>query len=92
MAPAHGETAMKGSKADLKREFVCSKCHGRRCFTQNVKLASGLLAAMLPASSRYFAVSCALCGYTEFYNLALAIPKEQEEPGKAELAEGTENI
>ena len=47
---------------------------------------------MLPVGShRYFAVSCTLCGFTEFYNLALIDHVEEPAPGKAKLAEGAEN-
>ena len=83
---------MERTKEALERQFACLKCHGRTCTVQDVAFAGGPLSRMLPVGShRYFAVSCTLCGFTEFYNLALIDHVEEPAPGKAKLAEGTEN-
>lgn len=66
------------TREQFERDFVCPKCHGRGAVTQEVTIARGVMASMLPGGpTRYLAVSCGLCGYTEFYQLAI-VEKETE--------------
>lgn len=78
---------MRFSKEQFEREFICPKCHGHGALAQEVSIGRGV-ARMLPLTpSRYLAVSCGLCGYTEFYNLALLERDTEEVPALAKLAE-----
>ncbi|HOE95953.1 MAG TPA: zinc ribbon domain-containing protein [Candidatus Sumerlaeota bacterium] len=61
-----------GCKDQLAREFVCPKCHGHGAHVQEVSVGRAMVNLLpLPANS-YLAVTCGLCGYTEFYHLAIA--------------------
>lgn len=77
------------TKEQFERDFVCPKCHGHGALVNEVSLGRGVT-RMLPLSPyRYLAVSCGLCGYTEFYLLAI-VEKETETdemPALAKLAE-----
>ena len=82
---------MAWSKEDLEREFICPKCRHHGGLVQEVQLGRSV-ARMLPLPpSRYWAVVCGLCGYTEFYRLSI-LEKAGEETGQAaaKLAEKTE--
>jgi predicted nucleic-acid-binding Zn-ribbon protein len=47
---------------------------------------------MLPVgATRFVALSCSLCGYTEFFNLAVVVHEEEPALGQAELRQGMEN-
>lgn len=83
---------MHRSKQSLQREFCCPKCRGRACSIEEVSLPiSGPFSLMLPvAAARFHAVSCGLCGFTEFYNLAVLADSKEEAPAAAELASGGE--
>jgi len=79
------------NKEALSREFVCPKCHGRGGLAEDVALPTGRLSGMLAVSrGRYIAVSCSLCGYTEFYNLAVVAHAEEPAKVKAKLAREAE--
>jgi len=54
-------------------DFVCPKCRHRKAYTSEIELAKGVFADLLPIKSgrRYAVVTCSLCGYTEFYDLAV---------------------
>jgi predicted nucleic-acid-binding Zn-ribbon protein len=82
---------LKATKEQFERDFVCPKCHGHGAVAQDVSLKrGGVVSSMLPLSpTRYLAVSCGLCGYTEFYLLAI-VEKEtepEELPAIAKLVE-----
>lgn len=81
------------SKKEIARRFNCTKCHARSCLIDDVSIHGGALTRMLPgSSSRYLAVSCSVCGYTEFFNRAAAVYDSQaEKVSSRELVEGTEN-
>lgn len=66
------------TKEKLQREFVCCKCHSHNCVIQQVNVASGPLSRMIPVGggAPFYALSCSLCGYTEFYSLTLAATDE----------------
>ncbi|MBI1785104.1 hypothetical protein HYR69_08155 [Candidatus Sumerlaeota bacterium] len=81
---------MNRKKKDLAQNFNCPKCHARGGIGEEVTLPSLSLRIPPVAATQYFAVSCGLCGYTEFYNLALAIPAREEVPRQADLVRGTE--
>jgi predicted nucleic-acid-binding Zn-ribbon protein len=79
---------LKLTKERFERDFICPKCHGHGAITQEVSVGRGVVSSMLDPS-RYMAVSCGLCGYTEFYLLAI-VEKEtdpEEIPALAKLAE-----
>lgn len=79
------------TKEALQNRFVCAKCHSHSCVAEDVTLASGPLSRMLPVgATRFIALSCSLCGYTEFFNLAVIAHEEEPALGKAELREGME--
>ena len=62
---------MPHSKQNLEREFLCPKCRNRGGVVQEVQLGRSV-ARMLPlAATPYWAVSCALCGYTELYSVSI---------------------
>lgn len=71
---------MKWTKQDFEQKFVCPKCRGRGALVQEVQIGRAVARIVpLPASS-YLSVSCSLCGYTEFYNLALVAREEALAP------------
>lgn len=78
------------SREQFERDFVCVKCHGHGAVVQEISVGLGGVARVLPLTpNRYLAVSCGLCGYTEFYQLAI-VEKEAEEapvPAMAKLVE-----
>lgn len=81
---------MKFKKEHFERDFVCPKCHGHGAIVQEVSIGRGVVASMLPMGpSRYLAVSCGLCGYTEFYQMAIVEKEIETEdiPAMAKLAE-----
>ncbi len=84
---------MRSVKENLERDFVCVKCRAHGGTVEEVGLPSGPFSRMFPVgSTRYFAVSCSLCGYTEFYNLAVAVrAEEQESAPEPDLVKGAEN-
>lgn len=78
-------------KDEIQRQFACAKCHGRACTAQEVTLATPVLGVLpLPGSVRYVAVSCSLCGFTEFFSLAVAAGDEARSPASPELADSTD--
>lgn len=71
---------MKRSKQEFETNFVCPKCRGRGALVQEVQIGRAVARIVpLPATS-YLSVSCSLCGYTEFYNLALIEREESLAP------------
>jgi len=86
---------MRRVKEKLERDFICPKCRSHGATGEEVTLPNGALSRMLPplGSARYIALSCGLCGYTELYNLALAVRSKDksESPEADDLVEGVEN-
>lgn len=75
------------TKDELERSFVCPKCRGHGGSVRAVALpAGGAIPIVLPvAAATFAAVSCILCGYTEFYNLNVHVPAGEAE-GRARKA------
>lgn len=62
------------NRRSLTDDFHCAKCRGRKAYTREVEMAKGVLADLLPlkAGKRYMVLTCSLCGYSEFYDMAVA--------------------
>ncbi|MCX7011251.1 MAG: zinc ribbon domain-containing protein [Candidatus Sumerlaeota bacterium] len=60
-----------GAKA--KDNFLCPKCRNREAIARRVSLPKGVFSDFLglKAGGRYLVLTCSLCGYTEFYDLAI---------------------
>ena len=72
----------------LAAQYCCVKCHGKKCAVNAVMLPGSVAGLIGVGMGRYMAVSCALCGYTELYNLsAVAL---QKEPANAKAAPAVE--
>ena len=83
---------MSRFKESLQKRFVCVKCRGRASIVHDVAMPSGPLSRMLPVpTGRYIGLSCSLCGYTDFYNLAAVEHAREPAEAKGELAEDMEN-
>lgn len=78
--------------------YICPKCRGKKPHVREVVIHKGRLIHWLnirlpffspPQDTRYLEVTCSLCGYTEFYNLALyaAQTETDEEAAKNALPE-----
>ena len=81
---------MRRNKEFFEREFVCPKCRARGANVEEVSIG-GAVARMLPFKPHdYLSVTCGLCGYTEFYQLAVLAREEQPIPPSAKLAEKPE--
>jgi len=52
----------------IAERFHCPKCRSRQCATHHVALPQGGLPIPF---GRYVTATCALCGFTEFYDLAV---------------------
>ena len=78
---------MKTATARLIEKFQCPKCQGRQVVSREVSLGS-VAERLSPGGSpgRYLLVSCALCGFTEAYNLwvieTAAAPKKSEKQAR----------
>ncbi|MEI7632690.1 MAG: zinc ribbon domain-containing protein [bacterium] len=81
--PAHARTASAmNAEEKLKVNFTCVKCRGKTALTRVVPFKRALsdvisqpIKQSLPevfgtSGQKFILVSCALCGYTEIYNLA----------------------
>lgn len=79
------------TREQFEREFCCPKCRGRGAVVQEVQMSRSVarLIPILPA--RYLAVSCGLCGYTEFYQTAILESAGEEATSPAKLAEKPES-
>ena len=56
----------------FQANFTCSKCRGKTAVTRTVSMRPAsvdLRSVLRHTGPRYVAVSCALCGYTEFYDV-----------------------
>jgi len=60
-----------GAKA--KDNFCCPKCRNRAAIARRASLPKGAFSDFLglKAGGRYLVLTCSLCGYTEFYDLAI---------------------
>ncbi len=77
---------MKRTKRDLEQKFICPKCRGREALVREVRIGR-TAARLLPLpASCYYAASCTLCGYTEFYDMALLVQDEVPAPARAQPA------
>jgi predicted nucleic-acid-binding Zn-ribbon protein len=79
---------MKTAAERLTDEFRCVKCQGRQAVAREVSLGS-VAQRLSPggAAGRYLLVSCALCGYTEVYNLSAIEKASEPEHGRGEARE-----
>ena len=78
---------VKFSKEQMERDFVCPKCHGHGALAHEVSIGRGVARMLALAPNRYLAVSCGLCGYTEFYQLAILEKETEEAPALVQLME-----
>ncbi len=74
------------NKEYFEREFICPKCHGHGAVTQEVSIGRHVAGVFPLPANRYLAVSCGLCGYTEFYQMAIAVRADDEVPAINRLA------
>ena len=81
---------MRMNKEQLEREFACPKCHGRGAVVQEVNMGRAVARMLSLPPTRYLAASCGLCGYTEFYQMAIAEKAAEQAPQNAKLAEKPE--
>jgi len=69
---------MKKKTEFLEETFHCAKCRGEKAVINKLTLSRSSFSSLLPINSgKYIFVSCALCGFTEIYNLA-AYEKQEE--------------
>lgn len=78
---------MHRTKQDFEREFICPKCRARGAHVQQVDVGRSMAGVIAISPDRYLAVTCGLCGYTEFYNQAICVKNEETETNRAKLAE-----
>lgn len=74
----------------FSENYICPKCRGRKSDIREVALAKTGILDLLPSrDNRYIEVTCALCGYTEFYNRAIYLTSQEkaEETEKLPLPE-----
>ena len=65
----------------IKEQWICPKCRGRGCSTQEISLSKTSDKIMLRGGSeKYLVLSCTLCGYTELYNLKILARVEEKVP------------
>lgn len=65
--------------------FTCSKCRGKKAVLNKVSLSRLSGSQILPLKrGKYIFLTCALCGYTEVYDLALYAKSEEFEEKKIE--------
>ena len=81
---------MRVNRENMERNFVCPKCRRHGAVTEEVTVGR-CMARMIPLpSTRYLAVTCGLCGYTEFYQMAILEKMAEKTPASARLAEKPE--
>jgi predicted nucleic-acid-binding Zn-ribbon protein len=70
---------------ELAKGFKCPKCRGDQGQVRRVRLPEPKLSTILMRSPGVYAfVSCALCGYTEIYDLAVYARLSASETAKTE--------
>jgi predicted nucleic-acid-binding Zn-ribbon protein len=77
---------VRHTKESLQSGFKCPKCRNVGARVEEVDIGRAVARVIPLGQHRYLAVSCGLCGYTEFYNMTIAIPCENEKPEKASAA------
>lgn len=72
--------------------YRCPKCNGRQASTRQAALAKGRIADLLglKMGGRYQLVTCALCGYTELYDLAVVEPRSEQIADREEEPDGAQ--
>lgn len=68
---------MAFTREQLESEFICPKCHNKGAQVQELQFGRSVAIVIPMPSTRFLSASCALCGYTEFYNMAIAIKADQ---------------
>jgi predicted nucleic-acid-binding Zn-ribbon protein len=69
--------------SQIKEAYHCAKCRGTACVVHHTTIPRD--AFPLPVG-RYLVTTCALCGYTEFYDLAVL--EHLEHPAASKAAPG----
>ena len=71
----------------IQERFKCPKCHNPSSVCKEVSLSKVSEKLLGGHSDKYLFVSCALCGYTETYNLKVLAHSAEKEPlrGKSVL-------
>ena len=71
----------------LQDRFNCPKCHNHTSVCKEVSLSKVSEKILGGQSDKYVFISCALCGYTETYNLKMLVHSAEKEPirGKSVL-------
>lgn len=76
---------MRRNKEKLQSEFICPKCRGRGAVVHEVSIGRSVANILPLAANSYLAATCSLCGYTEFYHLAV-VEKETQTAGVNQAA------
>jgi len=63
--------------------FKCPKCHNTSSVSKEVSLSKVSEKLLGGQSDKYLFVSCALCGYTEIYNLKILARSDEKEAVRA---------
>ncbi len=68
---------MKDRVESLRESFHCPKCRGQQAHVDRatLTLSGGRFFPMKPG--RFLVVTCALCGFTEFYDMSLFAEERQ---------------
>ena len=73
---------------EIRNSYCCPKCHGRKPILNEHGIPKAGKVP-LPILNRFMFVSCALCGYTEIYNLKITEKSGVEE--ESPIAEEARN-
>lgn len=68
---------MRRNREKLQSEFICPKCRARGAVVHEVSIGRSVTNILPLAANGYLAATCSLCGYTEFYHLAV-VEKETQ--------------
>lgn len=84
---------LRNFKRELQDGFLCPKCHARGGgVVHDVRLAAGSALPIPVPGPRYMAVSCPLCGFTEFYNVSAVARDEAPAVVRGRLAADGESV
>jgi len=86
---------MRHRELQPPRDYTCPKCRGRQPHVREVTISkAGSIPFLASRDNRYIEVTCSLCGYTEFYNLAIYAASREEalKTAKIPLPEGPKNV
>lgn len=64
----------------LQDRFKCPKCHNQTSVYKEVSLSKVSQKILGGPADKYIFISCALCGYTETYNLKMLVHADEKEP------------